>query len=344
MATNEAKTGPDTDALFTQLAEPFGPSEIKWRVTHTSHDGTRGAVIAFADPRAYTDRLNQLFTPSGWTRNYDVTTVSAVSRQKRDKLIQTGKVLVTCTLTIARLGTHSGSGEQWADEQNAMTSAEAQAFKRAASCFGLGRYLYNLPETWVDLDGQGKPTRLPALPNWALPKANSATGKTNPACGPRPPEVQRGPIDQRITGKIEGFRRILGDPIYGEILWRVARTQKANAIPNAQLQTNVAEAMERASRGIRKAHSLAESIGDTQFVSVLDRLAHRVNDNNQQSRSTQASGFGTRRAGRATCRLNAEESCSTSALSVRRRHTHGADDSSRSGTCLGPFPAGCLPR
>ena len=83
MATNEAKTGPDTEALFTQLAEPFGPSEIKWRVTHTSHDGTRGAVIAFADPRAYTDRLNQLFTPSGWTRNYDVTTVSAVSRQKR---------------------------------------------------------------------------------------------------------------------------------------------------------------------------------------------------------------------------------------------------------------------
>jgi SpoVK/Ycf46/Vps4 family AAA+-type ATPase len=149
---------------------------------------------------------------------------------------------------------------------------EAQAFKRASSCFGLGRYLYNLPETWVDLDGQGKPTRLPALPNWALPKANSATGKINPACGPRPPEVQRGPIDQRITGKIEGFRRILGDPIYGEILWRVARTQKANAIPNAQLQANVAEAMERASRGIRKAQSLAESIGDTQFVSVLDRL------------------------------------------------------------------------
>jgi hypothetical protein len=74
--------------------------------------------------------------------------------------------------------------------------------------------------------------------------------------------VQHGPIDQRITGKIEGFRRILGDPIYGEILWRVARTQKANAIPNAQLQATVADAMERASRGIRKAHSLAESIGD----------------------------------------------------------------------------------
>jgi hypothetical protein len=153
-----------------------------------------------------------------------------------------------------------------------MTAAEAQAFKRAASCFGLGRYLYNLPETWVPLDGQGKPTRLPALPNWALPKANPATGKTNPACGPRPPVVQRGPIDQETTAKIEGFRRTLGDPIFGEILWRVARARQANAIPNAQLQTSVAEAMERASRGIRKAHSLAESIGDTQFASLLDRL------------------------------------------------------------------------
>jgi hypothetical protein len=190
---------------------------------------------------------------------------------KKDKLIQTGKVLVTCTLTIARLGTHTGSGEQWADEQNAMTAAEAQAFKRTASCFGLGRYLYNLAEMWVPLNEHRQPFEFPTLPQWALPKATAAV-KSHPASGPHPAAVQRGPIDQRITGKIEGFRRILGDPIYGEILWRVARTQKANAIPNAQLQTNVAEAMERASRGIRKAHSLAESIGDTQFVSVLDRL------------------------------------------------------------------------
>jgi hypothetical protein len=272
MAINEAKIGPDTDALFTQLAEPFDCSEIKWRVTHTTQDGSRGAVIAFADPRAYTDRLNQLFTPSGWTRNYDVTTVSAVSRQKRDKIIQTGKVLVTCTLTIARLGTHTGSGEQWADEQNAMTAAEAQAFKRASSCFGLGRYLYNVQETWVSLDDHGKPIKLPTLPAWALPKANSTVGKTNPACGPRPPVMQRGPIDQKTTARIEGFRRILGEPIYAEILWRIARARHANAIANAQLQATVTEAMERASRGIHKTRSLAESIGDTQFVSVLDRL------------------------------------------------------------------------
>lgn len=272
MATTEVKTSPELDALFTQLAEPFDPSEIKWRVTHATRDGSLGAVIAYADPRAYTDRLNQLFTPSGWTRDYDVTAVSAVTRQKRDKIIQTGKVLVTCTLTIARLGTHTGSGEQWADEQNAMTAAEAQAFKRAGSCFGLGRYLYNLPETWVPLDEKGKPASFPALPNWALPKPNPAAVRINPACGPRPPLVVRGPIDQETTTKIEGFRHILGNPIYGEILWRVARSGNASAIPNAQLQANVAEAMERAARGIRKAHFLADQIGETPFIAILDRL------------------------------------------------------------------------
>ncbi|MBN9618070.1 MAG: hypothetical protein J0G35_21135, partial [Acidobacteriales bacterium] len=127
MATTELKTNPELDALFVQLVEPFDPSEIKWRVTHTTQDRRRGAVIAFADPRAYTDRLNQIFTPTGWTRTYDVSTVTAVSRMKGDKLIQTGKVLVTCSLTIHQLGCHTGSGEEWADEQNAMTSAEAQA-------------------------------------------------------------------------------------------------------------------------------------------------------------------------------------------------------------------------
>jgi hypothetical protein len=110
MAIKEAKTNTDHEALFTQLAEPFDPNEIKWRVTHTTRDGSRGAVVAYADPRAYTDRLNQLFTPTGWTRSYEVSTISAVTRMKKDKLIQTGKVLVTCTLTIAGLGCQSTHG------------------------------------------------------------------------------------------------------------------------------------------------------------------------------------------------------------------------------------------
>ena len=271
MVNNELKTTEEQNSLFMQLAEPFDSSEIKWRVTHSSRDGSRGAVIAYADPRAYTDRLNELFSPTGWTRSYEISTVSAVTRMKKDKLIQTGKVLVTCTLTIAGIGCHSGSGEEWADEDNAMTTAEAQAFKRAASCYGLGRYLYSLGETWVPLNERRQPAEFPRLPPWALPKTGTVS-KSHPASGPHPAVVQRGPIDQKTTVRIEGFRRILGDQIYGEILWRVAHAKRANEIPNAQVQVEVADVMERASRGVHKASALAEQIGDSAFVAVLDRL------------------------------------------------------------------------
>src|SRR5439155_21355664 len=60
------------------LNEPFDPSEIKWRVTATStHQGQhgqqkRGQLVAYADQRAYTDRLNEVFGEWGWTRSYDV--------------------------------------------------------------------------------------------------------------------------------------------------------------------------------------------------------------------------------------------------------------------------------
>ena len=69
----------------------------------------------------------QVFTASGWTRQYSIHTVSPITRLKRDKPIQTGKVLVTCVVSIPGIGSHSGSGEEWADDENAMTSAEAQA-------------------------------------------------------------------------------------------------------------------------------------------------------------------------------------------------------------------------
>jgi len=115
----------DQQDCLKKLIIPFHPDAISWRVTNKSKDGKRGCVIPYGDQRAYTDRLNDVFTPAGWTRVYNVTTLSPVTRMKRDKTIQTGKVIVTCVVTIHALGSHSGSGEMWADDDNAMTRAEA---------------------------------------------------------------------------------------------------------------------------------------------------------------------------------------------------------------------------
>jgi hypothetical protein len=94
---------------------------------NTSNDKKRGQIVPYADPRAYTDRLNALFSPQGWTRDYRIETMNNITRVKKGETIVTGKVLVTCTVTIIGFWSHSGTGEEWADDDNGMTSAEPQA-------------------------------------------------------------------------------------------------------------------------------------------------------------------------------------------------------------------------
>ena len=119
----------DVKKLLAELEVPFPPDQVRWRVTNTSNDKKRGQIVPYADPRAYTDRLNALFTPQGWTREYKVETMNNITRMKKGESIVSGKVLVTCTVTIIGIGSHSGTGEEWADDDNGMTSADAQAFK-----------------------------------------------------------------------------------------------------------------------------------------------------------------------------------------------------------------------
>ena len=163
-----SRPGLDVKEILRELEVPFSPDQVQWRVTVTANDRKRGQIVPYADPRAYTDRLNVLFSPQGWTRDYRVETMSNITRIKKGESILSGKVFVTCTVTISGLWSHSGTGEAWADDDNGMTSADAQAFKRACSCFGLGRYFYDFPAMWVDLDPKGQPVKSPVLSSWGV--------------------------------------------------------------------------------------------------------------------------------------------------------------------------------
>ena len=88
-------------------------------------------IVPYADPRAYTDRLNALFSPQGWTREYKVETMNNITRIKKRESLLSGKVLVACTVTIIGLWSHSGTGEAWADDDTGMTSADAHSCFRA---------------------------------------------------------------------------------------------------------------------------------------------------------------------------------------------------------------------
>jgi hypothetical protein len=71
-------------------------AQIEWRVMNTTKNGQpiRGQIVPYADQRAYTDRLNALFTPAGWTRKYTIHTSANFERSKDQKIV--AKVMVTC--------------------------------------------------------------------------------------------------------------------------------------------------------------------------------------------------------------------------------------------------------
>ncbi len=222
-------------ALAAELAEPFDPAQIEWRVMNTTKNGQpmRGQVVPYTDQRAYTDRLNTLVTPAGWTRKYTIHTSANFERSKDQKIA--AKVLVTCELTVFGLGSHSATGEEWADNDNAGTSAEAQAFKRACSCFGLGRYLYYCEGMWVDLDERKRPRNVPQLPKWATPEGwaqglrPNISGTSNARDGAKAHDG--GSEAAALAKTVESMAEQLGRGLYRGLLRDLARGLESTGDP-----------------------------------------------------------------------------------------------------------------
>ena len=259
LSATQPRPREELDKILRALEIPFDPILVQWRIMEWSNDRLHGLMVPYADPRAYTDRLNALFTPAGWTRKYSVVSSAPVQRQKRPPA---PKVLVTCEATIYCIGTNSGTGEEWTDRENALTGAEAQSFKRALSCFGLGRYLYDIEGEWVDLDPNGSPKWSPTLPKWATPKGWLSGLRPKPRrkrrvnVGREKEHVSRAslPADganghgRSLVPEIEAMQPKIGTRMYRGILKRVARVWSPQQIPHPSLEQHVLEKMEAAER------------------------------------------------------------------------------------------------
>ncbi len=129
--------------IAVQLKEPFAFDDIDFLPKgKVERDGkTLCMALPYADPRVYQDRLN-LLAYGEWSTPAPV-------------VIAVGSKLI-CYVTVILYGVpHTDVGEADAGE-NQGTEAWAQAFKRACSQFGLGRYLYDLDKEWVPFNSQKK--------------------------------------------------------------------------------------------------------------------------------------------------------------------------------------------
>ncbi len=277
-APNMPSTSPFTPEKVKEfvaaLEVPFDPSQIEWRVMNTRKNSQpmRGQVVPYADQRAYTDRLNALFTPAGWTRKYTIHTSANFERSKDQKIV--AKVLVTCELTIFGLGSHSATGEEWADNDNAGTAAEAQSFKRACACFGLGRYLYYFTGTWVDLDDHKRPKSVPRLFGWATPagwlqglRPNGSAGSNGTTNAPKAHSSAAGSV-----AEIEAMAVPLGRGLYRGILRDLARVWNPREIEDTSVQRKVLEHMRCADRGLMRLKAALEKTGPRALAPILQTL------------------------------------------------------------------------
>jgi Rad52/22 family double-strand break repair protein len=271
--------------VVAALEVPFDQSQIEWRVMNTTRSGQpiRGQVVPYADQRAYTDRLNALFTPAGWTRKYTIHTSANFERSADQKLA--AKVLVTCELTIFGLGSHSATGEEWADNSNAGTAAEAQAFKRSCACFGLGRYLYYFAGTWVDLDDRKRPKAVPQLAGWATPAGwlqglrpssvpeQSRFKESTPESGGKGRQNGNGTAGNGdVVREIEGMERVVGRRMYCGLLKSIARVWNPNEIRDGAVQQRLLAQMQAAERGLLRAKAARDKAGLASFAAVLGSL------------------------------------------------------------------------
>lgn len=139
------------EQILQALQEPFPSEYVEWKPQSVSKDGKRAIAAAYVDARRYQERLD-LVCP-GWSSHIE--------------LLANGQV-AKVAITIEGV-TREDVGEASAEDANTVTTAVAQAFKRACAAFGLGRYLYFLPLTWCDYDPDKKRIlNPPQLPDWAL--------------------------------------------------------------------------------------------------------------------------------------------------------------------------------
>lgn len=284
MVAHNGFTPTRIEEIRIQLLDPFDPAEIKWRVTATSSQQSRngpvkrGQLVAYADQRAYTDRLNEIFGEWGWTRAYNVQVAQNFERslnkgangQKQSVIC--AKVVVVSTVSVNGLGSHTGVGEEWADDENSATRAEAQAFKRACACFGLGRYLYDLDKVWEDLDQYNRPVRNPNLPDWALPAhARRPTQPQSRPHSPGPVQPRQGLVQQETLSTVKQLCQTVGFGLSKFTLQKYGGVTDASKIGFAKL-TTVFEKLTDLAKGVERLHSASTKLAEGRYAVICREL------------------------------------------------------------------------
>lgn len=175
-----------------KLSEPFPKDAVHWRVQGSPYerDGKYSAMaLAYIDARDVMDRLDAAVGPSNWQAEYSET--------------HSGRVL-------CRIGIRINDEWVWKADGAGSTAVEGEkggisdALKRAAVCWGIGRYLYRLDSPWVPCEVRTKGSNVYwkkwFVDPWTLVKQGSYQ---EPPAAEKPAEpVDHAAIKERLAAAI----------------------------------------------------------------------------------------------------------------------------------------------
>ena len=127
--------------IMDGLSAPFPVGSIHFRIGPTLRDKTKGVPLAYIDARDAMERLDSVVGPENWQRRYPWSD---------------GKRL------CCEVGIRINGEWIWKSDGGGDTAVEAEkgcfsdAFKRACVNWGIARYLYDMPNAWVELKDEGK--------------------------------------------------------------------------------------------------------------------------------------------------------------------------------------------
>ena len=163
-----------------RLADPFPPSDIEWKPGATTRDKSKGLAMAYLTSRAVQQRFDDVCGPGDWRNEFTPG--------------PDGGVLCGISVRVEREDGTADWVTKWDGADNSAVEAVkgglSGATKRAAVQWGVGRYLYDLPATWVRLDDRGRFAEPPRVPREFLPReGGSAGGAGRSESRPAPPEA-----------------------------------------------------------------------------------------------------------------------------------------------------------
>ena len=165
-----------TASDLSRLSDFFAPTDIEWKPGATTRDKSKGLAMAYLTSRAVQQRFDDVCGPADWRNEF---------REGPG-----GGVLCGISIRVERTDGTAEWVTKWDGADNSQVEAVkgglSGSMKRAAVQWGVGRYLYDLPATWVRLDDRGRfaePPRIPSafLPADTRPAGNSASERNGNA-------------------------------------------------------------------------------------------------------------------------------------------------------------------